>query len=315
MIQTLALVGPTASGKTDISIELAKRLSAEIIGCDSMQVYRGMAALTQQPIEAQRAEVPHHLIDCIEPTDSFSVGRYRQLALSAIEAIHRRGKTALIVGGTGLYLKALTNGLCEAPAADERLRATLWEAVKAEGSEAHHRRLQTIDPLAASKIHPHDARRVVRALEVYETTGQPLSNFWKRTPGQGWGHSIGEVKSPMVVIGLTRDRQALYDRINRRVEQMLADERVLEEVRALQDVALSLTAQKVHGLQFLERYLSGEATREETIRMWQQQVRNYARRQLTWFRASAEIQWLTVGAAEATADTVTRVVNEVLLNH
>ena len=132
MLQTIALVGPTAVGKTDVSIELAKRLGAQIIGCDSMQVYRGMAALTQQPALEQRAAVPHHLVDCIEPTESFSAGRYRAMALEAIEAVQRRGNTALLVGGTGLYLKALTHGLCEAPPADFSLRARLWEALRAD---------------------------------------------------------------------------------------------------------------------------------------------------------------------------------------
>ncbi|MBI4354587.1 MAG: tRNA (adenosine(37)-N6)-dimethylallyltransferase MiaA [Candidatus Omnitrophica bacterium] len=293
MRDLIALIGPTAVGKTDISIELAKRLDAEIIGCDSMQVYRGMSRLTTQPTPEQRETVPHHLIDCIDPTESFSVGRYRQLALSEIEAVQRQGKTSLIVGGTGLYLKALTNGLCEAPAADERLRATLWEAVKAEGSETHHRRLQTIDPLAASKIHPHDARRVVRALEVYEVTGRPLSNFWRSAPSGTWDQA-GEA-TPITVIGLTSPREELYDRINRRVERMIEDEAVLEEVRRLRKVPLSLTAQKVHGLRFLEAYLKGTASREETIRVWQQQVRRYARRQLTWFRAMPKIQWISLG--------------------
>lgn len=309
MAHTVALVGPTAVGKTDISIELARRLDAEIIGCDSMQVYRGMAALTQQPTEAQCAAVPHHLIDCIGPTESFSVGQYRPLALSMIEAIHRRGKTALIVGGTGLYLKALTHGLCEAPPGNGTVRARLWEAVEREGSEAHHRRLQTIDPLAASKIHPRDARRVVRALEVYEVTGRPLSNFWRSAPTGTWDRA-GEAAS-ITVIGLTRPREELYERINRRVKRMIEDEAVLEEARGFRGLLLSLTARKIHGLQFLVRYLNCEISREETIRVWQQQVRNYARRQLTWFRADPKIQWLTVGSAEAPEDTAARILDAI----
>lgn len=310
----IALVGPTAVGKTDISIELAKRLNAEIIGCDSMQVYRGMAALTTQPTKAQRAEVPHHLIDCIEPTESFSVGQYRPLALSTIGAIHQRGKTALIVGGTGLYLKALTHGLCEAPPGNGAVRAKLWEAVGREGSETFHQRLKDFDPVAASKIHPRDARRVVRALEVYEVTGRPLSNFWRSAPAGTWDQA-GEAAS-ITVIGLTRPREELYERINRRVERMIEDEVVLEEVRRLsteggsasggRGVPLSLTARKVHGLLFLERYLSGESTREETIRLWQQQVRHYARRQLTWFRADSRIRWVTVSGEERVEAVVTR---------
>jgi tRNA dimethylallyltransferase len=311
MLQTIALVGPTAAGKTDVSIELATRLNAEIVGCDSMQVYRGMAALTQQPAREQRAEVPHHLIDCIEPTESFSAGRYRTMALEAIEAIHRRGQTALLVGGTGLYLKALTHGLCEAPPENPRIRARLWEAVRAEGSESHHQRLAHVDPVAAAKIHPHDARRVVRALEVYEATGQPLSRLWRHAPGGGWGESEADRgMSEMVVVGLSRPREELYDRINRRVERMIQDEAVCDEVRRMRadprGSALSLTASKVHGMRFLEAYLSGQTPREETIHLWQQQVRHYARRQLTWFRAMPTIRWVTVDAREPLAALIAR---------
>lgn len=318
MIQTLALVGPTAVGKTDVSIELATRLNAEIIGCDSMQVYRGMAALTQQPTPEQRAAVPHHLVDCIEPTESFSVGRYRTMALEAIEAIQCRGQTALLVGGTGLYLKALTHGLCEAPPADFSLRARLWEAIRADGSEAHHQRLARIDPVAAAKIHPHDARRVVRALEVYEVTGQPLSRLWYHAPGGRWSNETQRADtdrgmSEVMVVGLTRSREELYERINRRVERMIQDETVLDEVRRMRadprGSALSLTARKVHGLRFLEAYLTSETSREETIRLWQQQVRHYARRQLTWFRANHRIQWLLLAADERAETTVERVMN------
>lgn len=304
MIQTLALVGPTAAGKTDVSIELAKRLGAQIIGCDSMQVYRGMAALTQQPSPAQRAAAAHHLVDCIEPTESFSAGRYRTMALEAIAAIQGQGQTAMLVGGTGLYLKALTHGLCEAPPADGRIRARLWEAVRAEGSEAHHQRLAGIDPVAAAKIHPHDARRVVRALEVYEVTGQPLSSLWYHAPGGSWWD---RGMSDMMVVGLTRPREELYERINRRVERMIEDEAVCDEARRMREVPLSLTARKVHGLRFLEAYLNGETSRDETIRLWQQQVRHYARRQLTWFRANPQIRWLTVGSCETPQDSADRI--------
>jgi tRNA dimethylallyltransferase len=171
MQRIIALIGPTAVGKTDVSIELAKRLDAEIVGCDAMQVYRRMPILTQQSGLEQREAVPHHLIDCVEPSEAFSVGRYRRLALEAIAQIHARGKAVLLVGGTGLYLKALTDGLCEAPPADVRVRERLWEAIRQEGSEAFHQRLQRVDPTAAAKVHSHDARRIVRALEVYELTG------------------------------------------------------------------------------------------------------------------------------------------------
>ena len=300
MARIVALIGPTAVGKTDVSIELAKRLDAEIVGCDSMQVYRRMVILSQQPTPEQRAAIPHHLIDCVEPTESFNVGQYRRRALEAIEAIHRRGKTVLIVGGTGLYLKALTDGLCGAPAAPPHVREALWQLARERGNGALYERLQTVDPAAAGVIDLRNTRRVVRALEVYETTGKPLSSFWARTHGE---------ERSITVIALTRDREELYVRINHRVERMLSEEHVLDEVKFLLKVPLSYTARQVHGLKFLEAYLRGEQGFEETIHAWQQQVRNYAKRQLTWFRADPRIRWIPLGSDEPLNTLVERILN------
>ena len=305
MPSTIALIGPTAVGKTDVAIELALRLGAEIVGCDSMQVYRGMSRLTQQPAAEQQSAVAHHLVDCIEPAEAFSVGQYRRAALDAIRSIQGRGKDALIVGGTGLYLKALTNGLCEAPPADEGVRRELAAVAQARGSAALHEQLQVRDPLAAAKIHPHDTRRLVRALEVYELTGEPLSSRW--------GHSAGEAL-PMTVIGLTREREELYRRINARVERMIRDEDVLEEVRRVRGRQMSHTARQVHGLAYLDAYLDGARGLEETITLWQRQVRQYARRQLIWFRAEPQIQWLTLGSDESVESIVERLLDGLQVN-
>lgn len=288
MPRVVALIGPTAVGKTEWSLELARRLDAEIVSCDSMQVYRRMAVLTQQPTPVQRAAVPHHLLDCVEPTESFNVGQYRQAAQAAIDGIRRRGKTALIVGGTGLYLRALMDGLCEAPPADEAVRRRLQAAAELEGIPALHARLRQVDPIAAGKIHSNDARRLVRALEVYELTGKPLSSFWAWDRGR---------PSPITVLGLARDRAQLYERINRRVERMIRDEDVLGEVRPLLDVPLSQTARQVHGLKYLASYLRGEQPLDEVVPLWQRQVRQYARRQLIWFRADPRIRWMDAATA------------------
>lgn len=304
MSRIIALVGPTAVGKTEVSIELAQRLDAQIVGCDSMQVYRRMPILTQQPTPAQRTAVSHHLIDCIEPSRPFSVGQYRRMALEAIEQIQRRGKSVLIVGGTGLYLKALTDGLCNVPPADPQLRTSLWMTARERGSPALHERLRVVDPEAAAKIHPHDAKRLVRALEVYEQTGEPLSGFWHRTNG----HQL-----EMPLLGLTRDRAELYERINRRVERMIGEEGVLDEVKQLLALPLSDTAGQVHGLRFLEAYLKGKQTVDDTIRLWQQQVRHYCRRQLIWFRAEPRIQWIQVGSEEPTESIVDRILGSLQL--
>jgi len=306
MSSLIALVGPTAVGKTEISIKLAKRLDAEIVGCDSMQVYRCMSRLTTQPTSEQRAEVPHHLMDCMEPTEAYNVGQYRRMALQTIETIHRRGKAVLLVGGTGLYLKALTDGLCDAPPADDGVRTKLWQAVQEQGSEVCHWRLAQVDPETASKLHPHDARRIVRALEVYEVTGEPLSQFWHRTNGRAL---------EITIIGLNRDRRELYERINRRVERMIRDDGVLEEAKQVLALSLSPTARQVHGLRFLEAYLNGECSLNETIAQWQQQVRNYAKRQLTWFRAEPRIRWITITAEEQSDSIAERILNTEPLCH
>lgn len=293
----VGLVGPTAIGKTELSLELARRLDAEIVNCDSMQVYRRMAVLTQQPTPAQRAAVPHHLLDCVEPTEPFNVGQYRQAAQAAIDGIRRRGRIALIVGGTGLYLRALTDGLCEAPPADEAVRRRLQAAAELKGIPALHARLRRVDPIAAGKIHSNDARRLVRALEVYELTGTPLSSFW------GWDRRR---PSPITVIGLTRDRAQLDERINRRVERMIRDEDVLEEVRPLLDIPLSPTARQAHGLKYLASYLRGEQSLEEIVPLWQRQVRQYARRQLIWFRADPRIRWITIATGDSAQAVIER---------
>lgn len=287
--ELFAVMGPTAVGKTDVAIELARRLDAEIVGCDSMQVYRGMAWLTASPTPEQRAAVAHHLIDCIEPTETFHVARYHALARQAIADIRGRGKRALLVGGTGLYLKALLDGLCDAPSEDPTVRRTLWEAIEREGPEPLHSRLRAVDPIAAEKIHPHNARRIVRALEVYELTGEALSTFWTRPSAPGL---------PIVVLGLTRERHDLYERINRRVLEMIRDERVLDDVRALRGVPLSKSAGQVHGLPFLEPYLHGDRGVDETVQLWQRQVRQYAKRQGTWFRAEPRMRWVSAGPGE-----------------
>ncbi|MBI2885506.1 MAG: tRNA (adenosine(37)-N6)-dimethylallyltransferase MiaA [Candidatus Omnitrophica bacterium] len=291
-------MGPTATGKTDISLEVAARLDAEIVNCDSMQVYRGMPVLSQQPTAAQRKMVPHHLFDLVEPTESFNVGQYRRAALDAVNAIQARGKAVLFVGGTGLYLKALTHGLCEAPPGRPEVREALWQAIEGAGAPALHARLKSVDPRAAKVVHPNDARRVVRAMEVYESTGQPLSSFWERT---------SDPSLAVQVIGLTRERAELYERINQRVVRMLDDEGVLEEARRVGSLPLSRTALQVHGLRYLRAYLAGEATREETIASWQQQVRNYARRQGIWFRAVEGLEWVTVSSEETPSDAAARV--------
>ena len=300
MQRVVALVGPTAVGKSAIAVELAQSLGAEIISCDSMQVYRQMAVLAQSPTHAQRVQVQHHLIDCIEPTQDFSVGEYRRVAAPIIERLLEHGKRALVVGGTGLYLRSLTEGLCDAPPADLRIREQLWSECHNIGSIKLHSRLQGVDQLAATRIHRNDARRIIRALEVYALTGRPISSWWREARDE-------LLHGQATVIGLTRERDELYARIGQRLLRMVYEEGVINEVRALLRLPLSRTARQVHGLSDIEQYLGGEVSLKDTVEAWQQRVRNYAKRQLTWFRSTRNIQWLTIPAEEHPWETAERV--------
>lgn len=298
--RVVALVGPTAVGKTNVSIELAQRLSAEIISCDAMQLYRGMPILTQVPTSAQRKQVVHHLVECVDPTESFNAGRYRSMSVPLINRLLEHGKPLLIVGGTGMYLKVLTEGLCDAPPGDRETREALWRECSGIGSTSMHNRLQELDSTAASRIHPHDARRIIRALEVYALTGKPLSDWWKFSAPQ-------RLQAQVIVIGMNRDRVALYERINQRLIHMIYEEGVINEARRMLRLALSLTARQVHGLGDIERYLRSEVSLKDTVTIWQQRVRNYAKRQLTWFRQTPGIQWVGVPEDERPWQTASRI--------
>ncbi len=299
MHRVIALVGPTAVGKSAIAVELAQALGAEIVSCDSMQVYQEMTVLTQAPTHAQRAQVQHHLVSCIDPTHGFSVGEYRRMAAPAIDRILAHGKRALIVGGTGLYLKALTEGLCDAPPADIRIREQLWGECHGIGSPVLYHRLQGIDAVAASRIHPNDARRIIRALEVYALTGKPISSWWREA-------SAELLHGQVTVLGLDRDREELYQRINDRILHMVYEQGVINEARLLLRLPLARSTRQVHGLSDLEQYLAGRASLKDAITLWQQRVRHYARRQLIWFRQTPNIQWVTVPRDEHPWETTAR---------
>lgn len=306
MHRVIALVGPTAVGKTAVAIELAERLGAEIVSCDSMQVYRRMPVLSQAPTHPQRVRVQHHLIDYVEPTESFSAGEYRKLAAPVINQILDRGKRVLITGGTGLYLKVLTEGFCDAPPADVRVREQLWGQCSGQGSLALHSRLREVDENAASRIHPNDARRIIRALEVFALTGRPISAWWRQATQELMpGH--------VAIFGLDRDRDELYHRIDARLLHMVYEEGVINEVRHLLGLQLSRTVRQVHGLADIESYLSGRITLREMADAWQQRVRNYAKRQLTWFRQTPGLRWVTLRPDEQPWETAQRLYE--LLSH
>ena len=287
-IKILAVVGPTASGKTAISVELAKRLGGEVVSCDSMQVYRRMNIGTAKPTKEETCGIAHHLIDAVEPDAPFSCAEYVVAAGEAVVDISARGKLPILCGGTGLYLDRFLCGEMEETHADEDLRASLFAYAEKNGVEALHARLREVDPESAQAIHPNNVKRVVRALEIYEQTGISKSEFDRRSQ---------TVESPYdaVVIGLYYPRrEVLYERINRRVDMMLEDG-LLEETKKLLEEGVfdvNLTAAQAIGYKELLGYLDGRETLTEATENLKTATRRYAKRQLTWFGAKPYVEWV-----------------------
>jgi tRNA dimethylallyltransferase len=289
----LILTGPTACGKTALALELAARVGAEIIGLDSMTVYRGMDIGTGKPTPDERTRIPHHLIDVLEPWESLTVAWWLEQAAKACRDITARGKRPLFVGGTPFYLKALLHGLFPGPPANDELRRRLEAEAKNEGNAALHRRLAEVDPRTAARLHPNDVRRVVRAIEVHSLTGKPISD-WQQTWDTPAFTANPEsapppVRIPAVVLELPREE--LYDRINQRVAAMLAAG-WLEEVRKLRELPhpLSREARQALGYRDLLAHLDGSGPGwDETTELIRTHTRQFAKRQLTWFRHFSQL--------------------------
>ena len=292
--EILAIVGPTASGKSALALELAKRLGGEIVCCDSMQIYRGMDIGTAKPTKKERALVPHHLFDIAEPEEDFSAMDYAALAEKAILEISARGRLPVLCGGTGLYLDALLRPEAETPGADPAYRAELQSLAEREGNEALHRRLSLLDPESAEATHPNNVRRVIRALEIYHQTGVPKSEWDRRSREQ-------EMRFSATVLGLSyENRTLLYERIDRRVEAMLEDG-LVEEARALMARGVferSRTAAGAIGYKELLPYLRGECSLEAAVEELKTATRRYAKRQMTWFSAKPYVQWVRADDGE-----------------
>ncbi len=281
------LSGPTASGKTALAIGLARRLDAEIVSVDSMAVYRGLDIGTAKPSPADRAAVPHHLVDVVEPADCYSVARWLAAAAAAVEEIRRRGRRVLFVGGTPLYLRALCDGLDPLPPADPALRQRLAAELEAEGSAALHRRLATLDPAAAVRIHPHDARRIVRALEVAGQGSTSRATAWAggATPSPAFARQ-------MMVIDLPR--ALLRARIDRRVEEMFSQGLVAEtRAAAERPGGIGATAAQAAGYAEALAVIAGRIDEAAALRQVQTRTRQLAKRQLTWLRSFPDAVWIT----------------------
>jgi tRNA dimethylallyltransferase len=282
------VTGPTASGKTKIGFELAKILDAEIISLDSMTIYRGMDIGTAKPPMSMRDSLPHHLIDICDPIENFTVSRYRDLALSTVRQIRQRGKQIVFVGGTALYLKAMLRGLFEGPPANWNFRNAIEQELESVGLDALYQRLEVVDPLAASKLHRNDKRRIIRALEVHSTTGFPISHLQSEFDH---AHSPDKCK----VFTLRHSREVLHERIERRVDEMFANG-LVEEVTGLLGKwgELGRTAAQAVGYRETIAHLRGEIPANELRQQTLFSTRRFARHQETWFRGLEECRGVDV---------------------
>lgn len=283
----IAIAGPTVSGKSDLALELAERLHGEIVCMDSMQIYRRMDIGTAKPTAQERARVPHHMLDVVEPTQPYAVADYAVAAEEAIAGVLGRGRLPLLVGGTGLYHKALMHGLSLGGVrGDEALREKLKaQAAQPDGNLVLHKRLSEVDPVSARKLHPNDLRRVIRALEVFELTGQPIS-AQKSEPE--------ERPFRMLTLALDVPRDALYARLEARVRRMM-ELGLLEEVRALLESGVREEMQSMQGIGYKELVPVVRGTQSEKDAVWQiiLHTRHYAKRQCTWLRGEEGVHWLT----------------------
>ena len=280
------VVGPTAIGKTRLSIALARKLRGEIVSCDSMQLYKGAGILSQAPTAAERKKVRHHLVGVLDPRTDCTVALYRTKAMRAIRSILKKGKTPITVGGSGLYVKALIDGLFPAPPADDVFRGRMERLAARRGSAALHERLVKIDPVSAARIHPNDMRRIIRALELYHITGKTMTEHAALTQGLKDVYKI-------CLVGLTRPRDQIYTAIDARVERMFASGAVAE-ARRLSRRKISKAAAALLGFKEIGGYLRGEYSLEEAKELLRMNTRRFAKRQLAWFRADKRIRWFSV---------------------
>jgi tRNA dimethylallyltransferase len=290
------IVGPTAVGKSEIGLCVGHSLSqgAEIVCCDALQVYREIAIANDKPSPKARGQLPHHLVDILSVTEDFNVARYREGAVSAIRDIRSRGKTPLIIGGSGMYMSVLLDGIFEGTVAGGDLREELTQELSVKGQAFMHERLKALDPQAAAKIHPHDPQRIIRALEVALSTGQSISSLQQKREGL-WG------KMPMVIFALNRPRQELYRRVEARVEDMFA-KGLVEEIQRVWALPLSNTARKLIGIPEIRGYLKGEYDLSRAKYLMKLHTRHYVKRQLTWFRRDKRLTWIDIAPDQSAAD-------------
>ena len=281
-IKLLVIAGPTGSGKSELAVRLAEQVGGEIVNADSMQIYRGMDIGTAKPSAEERARVPHHLLDIVSPDLNFTASDFRREAAAAIADIDRRGKRTILVGGTGLYIRALLEGLVDSPTGDPELRRQFADLP----GEELLRRLSLVDPETATRLHPNDRVRIIRALEVFAQTGRPISAFRSE-------HAFSGTYYDALKMAIKVERPELYRRIELRVERMM-QEGLVDEVGSL--LALGYTremkAMRSIGYKEIAAYLAGETTLNEAVDLIKRDTRRYAKRQMTWFGKENDIYWL-----------------------
>lgn len=284
------IVGPTAVGKSAVALRLAKRLGSQIISCDSMQIYKGMDIITSKPSKEELKKIKHHLISFVSPSCDYNVSQYRKAALDKIRSLIKKGKIPILVGGTGLYVTCLVDGLFEQPPITDRIRKKLIQQVNTLGNQYLFERLKKIDPVSAARIHPNDTKRIVRALEVFEACGVTISELQRKREGLVNEYDVR-------IYGLLRDKEELYQRIEKRVEEMFR-QGLIREVSNLIKKPLSTTARYAIGVRELKDYFLGKCSLEQAKELIKKNTRRYAKRQLTWFKKDKRIIWMKFGKKE-----------------
>ncbi|GAB4541354.1 MAG: tRNA (adenosine(37)-N6)-dimethylallyltransferase MiaA [Thermodesulfovibrionia bacterium] len=315
MNDVIIIAGPTCVGKTGASILLARKLNTEIISADSMQVYRHMDIGTAKPSHEQLREVRHHLIDILSPHESFSAGEFKRRAIEIIDALHKRGKIPIIVGGTGLYIRTLTRGLFDAPSADWSLRERLMELEKEKGKGVEvtvpggevtvgylYGYLQRLDPLASERINPNDLRRVIRAIEVTLKANRRITDLQLM--------NTKPLPYNFIKICLIRDRRELYKRIEERVDWMIHNG-LIDETKRLLSMRPTMIAMQALGYKEMASYINGEKTLDEAVDLLKKRTKRYAKRQITWFKKEADMVWVDITGLIEPDDILTRMIRDV----
>ena len=292
----ILILGVTASGKSKLAFELAKSLGAEIISVDSMKIYRRMDIGTAKPPKQVQAKVKYHLIDVVEPSEPFNVGMFIELTNQAINQIKKRNKPVVAVGGTALYIKSLLYGIFEGPGTDHQIRNQLKEDAKNQGLAKLHEQLSKLDPQAALKIHPNDEKRIIRALEVHQLTGKPISNFQSQ-----WTQDGSSISENWKIIGLRREKSLESQRINARVKEMI-DKGLVDEVKSLlnEDKLLSKQAKAAIGYAEIIDHLNNKISLAQAIELIKKNTRHLAKHQRTWFKTFKNVNWIDIEPDEST---------------